>query len=49
MCGIVGYLDKRLDPRAPVGRILLRMLSALGRRGPDSAGAALFGDPSPSA
>ena len=45
MCGIVGYFDKRPDPRAPVGKILLRMMSALGRRGPDSAGAAVYGDP----
>jgi methylamine---glutamate N-methyltransferase subunit A len=44
MCGIVGYFDKRPDPRAPVGKILLQMMSALGRRGPDSAGAAVFGD-----
>jgi len=45
MCGIVGYLDKRGDPSAPVGQVVLAMLSALGRRGPDSAGAALYGDP----
>ena len=30
---------------APVGKILLSMLTTLGRRGPDSAGAALYGDP----
>lgn len=30
---------------APVGKILLSMLTALGRRGPDSAGAALYGNP----
>lgn len=45
MCGIVGYLDKQGDPSGPVGRVILAMLSALGRRGPDSAGAALYGDP----
>jgi len=44
MCGIVGYIDKREHRRAPVGSIMLRMLSALGRRGPDSAGVAIFGD-----
>lgn len=44
MCGIVGYLDKRADRRAPVGHVLLKMLIALGRRGPDSAGVALYGD-----
>jgi glutamate synthase domain-containing protein 1 len=52
MCGIVGFFDKRLDAGtpaegvgAPVGKILLSMLTALARRGPDSAGAALYGDP----
>lgn len=45
MCGIVGYLDKRGDLSAPVGQVILAMLSALGRRGPDSAGAALYGEP----
>lgn len=43
MCGIAGYLDKRGDEGAPVGRIMLEMLRALGLRGPDSAGVALFG------
>lgn len=41
MCGIAGYLSKREDPE-PVGRIMLDMLSSLARRGPDSAGMALF-------
>ncbi len=45
MCGIVGFFDKRPDGEAAVGKILLSMLTALGRRGPDSAGAALYGDP----
>ena len=44
MCGIVGFLDKSGNRRAPVGRVLLDMLTALGRRGPDSAGVALYGD-----
>jgi glutamate synthase domain-containing protein 1 len=44
MCGIVGFLDKQGNRRAPVGRVLLQMLVALGRRGPDSAGVALYGD-----
>ncbi len=44
MCGIVGFLDKTGDRRAPVGQVLLKMLTALGRRGPDSAGVALYGD-----
>jgi methylamine---glutamate N-methyltransferase subunit A len=43
MCGILGYLDKRGDDSAPVGRILLRMLLAVGCRGPDSSGVALYG------
>lgn len=44
MCGIVGYLDKSGKRQAPVGQVLLKMLTALGRRGPDSAGVALYGD-----
>jgi glutamate synthase domain-containing protein 1 len=43
MCGIIGYLDKKNSIDAPVGRVLLAMLQALGCRGPDSAGVALFG------
>src|SRR5437588_5416965 len=42
MCGIVGYLDKSGDERAAVGRVIQQMLEALGCRGPDSAGVALF-------
>lgn len=42
MCGIAGYLA-RTDGDAPVGAVLLDMLGALGRRGPDSAGLAMFG------
>jgi glutamate synthase domain-containing protein 1 len=42
MCGIIGFLDKR-GPDAPVGAALLAMLRALGRRGPDSTGVALYG------
>jgi len=41
MCGIAGYLSRRDEPQ-PVGRILLDMLRSLARRGPDSAGVALF-------
>ncbi len=41
MCGIAGYLSKLDDPE-PVGRIMLDMLTSLARRGPDSAGMALF-------
>lgn len=43
MCGIIGFLDKRGEQ--PVGRTLLAMLEALGCRGPDSAGVAVFGPP----
>lgn len=42
MCGIVGYFHKNGDDQ-PVGSVLLDMLTALARRGPDSAGVALFG------
>ncbi len=43
MCGIIGFLDKRGRQDFPVGRTLYGMLQALSCRGPDSAGAALFG------
>ena len=43
MCGIVGFLDKRGGTDRPVGRTLLAMLDALGCRGPDSTGVAIFG------
>ena len=42
MCGIVGFLDKTKN-RTTVGKIVLQMLNALGARGPDSAGVALYG------
>lgn len=42
MCGIVGYLAKSDAPCA-VGERLLAMLTALARRGPDSAGVAIWG------
>jgi glutamate synthase domain-containing protein 1 len=47
MCGIVGFLDKRRGTDHPVGRTLLAMLNALGCRGPDSAGVAVFGTRQP--
>jgi glutamate synthase domain-containing protein 1 len=43
MCGIVGFLDKRGGTDRPVGRTLRAMLDALGCRGPDSTGVAIFG------
>jgi glutamate synthase domain-containing protein 1 len=43
MCGIVGFLDKTHNAGAAVGGVLFEMLKALGCRGPDSAGVALYG------
>jgi glutamate synthase domain-containing protein 1 len=45
MCGIIGFLYKTNDRPAPLGQTLLNMLRALGCRGPDSAGVAIFGSP----
>lgn len=42
MCGIAGYLDKTNNDQAEVGQILYKMLDALGLRGPDSAGVAVY-------
>jgi glutamate synthase domain-containing protein 1 len=44
MCGIVGFFAKNRE-QAEVGPVILDMLRALGCRGPDSAGVALFGSP----
>src|SRR5437660_296152 len=44
MCGIVGYLDKS-GASTRLGPLLLGMLGALDRRGPDSAGVAVWGAP----
>jgi glutamate synthase domain-containing protein 1 len=41
MCGIAGFLSKQNAPQ-PIGRIMMSMLGNLARRGPDSAGVALF-------
>src|SRR6266446_3018860 len=43
MCGISAYFDKS-GALAPIGATLLDMLGALGRRGPDSAGLAVWGE-----
>jgi methylamine---glutamate N-methyltransferase subunit A len=43
MCGIAGFFDRSVDRDAPTGAALLRMLTALRCRGPDSAGIALWG------
>jgi methylamine---glutamate N-methyltransferase subunit A len=45
MCGIVGFWDKTGNERGPIGCTILKMLQAVGCRGPDSAGVALFGAP----
>ena len=45
MCGIVGFLDKTKNENTDLGNTILRMLSALDCRGPDSAGVALYGNP----
>ena len=42
MCGIVGFLNKSGETCA-VGETLFGMLNALGRRGPDSTGVAIYG------
>jgi glutamate synthase domain-containing protein 1 len=47
MCGIVGYFDKTRAEDAPLGEVLLGMLNALGCRGPDSTGVAMFGSRRP--
>lgn len=44
MCGIVGYLDKSGDRTSQLGATMLAMMTALCRRGPDSAGVAFYGD-----
>jgi glutamate synthase domain-containing protein 1 len=44
MCGIVGFFAKD-GGQVETGRTILGMLRALGCRGPDSAGVALFGAP----
>jgi glutamate synthase domain-containing protein 1 len=47
MCGIVGWMGKTQEPGSRLGDTVLRMLTALDSRGPDSAGVALYGDSSP--
>ncbi len=43
MCGIVGVFYKGAGADGPVGRVLVDMCDQLFRRGPDSAGVALYG------
>lgn len=44
MCGIVGFFAKQ-GSEQEIGQTILGMLRALGCRGPDSAGVALYGSP----
>jgi glutamate synthase domain-containing protein 1 len=43
MCGIAGFLQKDASQPPRAADVLLEMLLALNRRGPDSAGVALYG------
>ena len=43
MCGIVGFLNKTKNEKSPIGATILKMLTVLARRGPDSTGVALYG------
>ncbi|HEV8565093.1 MAG TPA: amidophosphoribosyltransferase [Actinomycetota bacterium] len=45
MCGIVGVFYKAEGATGPVGQVLTDMCDQLFRRGPDSAGVALYGTP----
>ncbi|RPI89219.1 MAG: amidophosphoribosyltransferase [Planctomycetaceae bacterium] len=45
MCGIVGFLAKTPELRAGLGEFVVPMLTCMGDRGPDSAGLAVFDDP----
>jgi glutamate synthase domain-containing protein 1 len=42
MCGIMGYFDKTRERPGELGATMMRMMTALGRRGPDSAGIAFY-------
>jgi glutamate synthase domain-containing protein 1 len=44
MCGIMGFLDKTGTRHSRLGATMMSMLSALSRRGPDSAGVACYAD-----
>lgn len=46
MCGIVGVFFKDQDATGSIGRVLVDMCTPLFRRGPDSAGVALYRTPS---
>jgi glutamate synthase domain-containing protein 1 len=42
MCGIAGYWEKSGSGDTPLGNTLLQMITALGCRGPDSTGVAMY-------
>ena len=46
MCGLCGFLYKDPSRYGPVGRAMFDMLTPLDRRGTDSTGVALYGEPS---
>ena len=45
MCGIVGLLLKKPELRGQLGELMTPMLIGMTSRGPDSAGVAIFGEP----
>jgi amidophosphoribosyltransferase len=45
MCGIVGLLLKKPELRGQLGALMAPMLIGMTSRGPDSAGVAIFGEP----
>ena len=45
MCGLCGFLYKDPSRFGPVGRMMFEMLGPLDRRGIDSTGVALYGQP----
>lgn len=45
MCGIVGLLAKTEELRMQLGQLVTPMLNCMGTRGPDSAGLAVFHEP----
>jgi glutamate synthase domain-containing protein 1 len=45
VCGLCGFLYKDAERRGPVGRVMFDMLTPLDRRGTDSTGVALYGEP----
>jgi methylamine---glutamate N-methyltransferase subunit A len=47
MCGVIGLLVKDLGLEPDLGSLLVPMLGALGERGPDSSGIAVYADGDP--